>query len=139
MYEETAYCRKCGRMIRFLRTKKGKLAPVDSFSLNVVPKAEGGIFFREDGSTVRGVVVSAEGPNSVRAWQSHFVTCPEGEAFKNRQRQETWKDKQSKLAHERLEKEIAEAEAKAARRAERERKEAAQREIEDAQISLFGT
>ena len=138
MYEENAYCNKCGRPIQFLRMKSGKLMPVDGFSFQIVPGDKGGIYFKEDGSSVRGTVVSTPGPNSVKAWQSHFATCPEGEnAHRQAEKAAEKHEAETRSARERLEKEIAEAEAKAARRAEKERKEAAQRAFEKQQLSFF--
>ena len=138
MYGDPAYCKKCGRPIQFIRMKSGKLMPVDGFSFQIVPSDKGGIYFKEDGSSVRGVVVSTPGPNSVKAWQSHFVTCPEGDnAHRQAEKAAEKHEAETRSARERLEKEIAEAEAMAARRAEKERKEAAQREFRDAQTSLF--
>ena len=138
MYEENAYCKKCGRPIQFLRMKSGKLMPVDGFSFQIVPSDKGGIYFRAGGSSVRGVEVSPHGPNSVKAWQSHFVTCPEGDnAHRQAEKAAEKHAAETRAARERLEKEIAEAEAKAARRAEKERKEAAQRAFEKQQLSFF--
>lgn len=134
MYDENAYCKKCGRPIQFFRMKSGKLMPVDGFPFDIVPSDQGGIYFKVDGSSVRGVAVSSPGPNSVKAWQSHFVTCPEGEHMRQRADR---KRERTQQAHERLEKEIAEAEAKAARKAEKERREAAQHAFEDQQLSIF--
>lgn len=136
MYDEQAYCRKCGRPIRFIRTKRGKLAPVDGFSFQIVPRGDGAVWFTEDGATVRGTAVGAAGPNTVRAWQSHFVTCPEGEAFRNRKRAEGWNETQARIAREREEKKAAEDAEKAARREERQRKEAMRRENEEAQMGF---
>ena len=112
--------------------------PVDGFSLQVVPRADGAVYIDADGETVRGRVVSSAGPNTVKVWQNHFVTCPE--LVKERPKKtESWNETQSRLVRERVEKERAEAAAKAARRAEKERKEAEAREAADAQYSMFGT
>lgn len=136
MYGDPAYCKKCGQPITFIQTKRGKMMPVDGFSLQVIPDKEGPLYINADGEMIRGREVGMAGPATVKVWQSHFVTCPEL-AKERPKKGESWREKQSRLAHERLEKEIAEAEAKAARRAERERKEAAEREFADAQTSLF--
>ena len=134
---ETTYCRKCGRMIRFIRTKRGKLMPVDSFSFNVVPREHGGLYFTEDGGTIRGATVSQPGPMTVKAWQSHFGTCPELQKEKNRQAGENWNETQERLAKEAREKRDAEAAEAAARREEKERRERAIREFEDSQYNMF--
>ena len=138
MYEENAYCRKCGRPIRFLRTKKGKLMPVDGFSFNVVPKEGGTAYFNEAGERIVGAAVDKPGPNTVKAWMCHFVTCPEGEAFKNRKREESWNEMQARKIRERIEKEKTEADEKAARQEAKKRREEHQREWDAAQTSLFG-
>jgi len=138
MYGEPAYCKKCGRPISFIQTKRGKMMPVDGFSLQVIPDKDGSLYINEDGEMIRGRVVGMAGPATVKVWQSHFATCPELNKGKPR-KTETWREKQSRLAHERLEKEIAEAEAKAARREEKERKEEARRTFEELQLSFFGT
>jgi len=136
MYDETAYCRKCGRPIRFLRTKKGKLMPVDGFSFNIVPRENGTAYFNEAGERVVGMAVSGPGPNTVKAWMCHFVTCPEGEFFKNRKREESWNEMQARKVREQIEKEAAEAAEKEARRRERMEREEKQREFEEAQYSF---
>ena len=137
MYGDPSYCNKCGRPISFIQTKRGKMMPVDGFSLQIIPDKEGPLYINESGEMIRGRVVGMEGPATVKVWQSHFATCPV--LNKDRPRKtETWREKQSRLAHERLEKEIAEAEAKAARREEKQKKEATRRAFEEQQLSFFG-
>lgn len=138
MLGEAVRCRECGQYISFIRTKRGKLAPVDGFSYNIVPSERGGIYFLENGETVRGVKVSTPGPNSVRAWQHHAITCAAREAEKNAKAAEGWNETQARLAREREEKKNAEAATAAARRAEKIRKEESARAFEDQQLSFFG-
>lgn len=128
-------CRKCGKLIRFLTTKKGKQMPVDSFSVQVVPRETGALFFLPDGSTVRGVETPQAGPKTVTAYRSHFVTCPFAEQL--RKPQEGKRDAERQKIRERIEKERAEEARRAEKRAEKQRKEAEQRQAEDAQLSLF--
>ena len=122
-------CRKCGRIIEFITTKNGKQMPVDSFSVQVVPRETGALFFLPDGSTVRGVETPQAGPKTVTAYRSHFVTCPFAEQLR--------KPQERQKIRERIEKERAEEARRAEKREEKQRKEAEQRQAEDAQLILF--
>ena len=136
MYGDPVYCRQCGQMITFIKSTRGKNVPVDSFSLNVVPKEGGAAFFTEDGRRIAGVAVDTPGPNTVKAWRWHGLSCPKGAYAQKRaaQREETWGEMQARKVRERLEKEQAEAAAKEARRQERKEREEKQREFEEAQL-----
>ena len=110
--------------------------PVDSFSFNIVPRERGGLYFTEDGGTVRGVAVQTPGPETVQAWQSHFGTCPELQWEKDRKAGEDWNETQERIEREKKEKiEAAEAE-KEARKRERMEREEKQREFEEAQMGF---
>lgn len=138
MLGEAARCRECGQYISFIRTKKGKLMPVDGFSLQIVPADKGERFINEAGEMIRGTPVNVAGPRTVRVWRPHFGSCAAREKEKNRAAAEGWNQTQERLARERQEMKDAEAAAAAARRAEKERKEAAARAFEDQQLSFFG-
>ena len=140
MYGDPIYCKQCGQMITFIKSARGKYVPVDSWSINVVPKEGGAAFFTEDGRRIAGVAVDTPGPNSVKAWRWHGLTCPKGAYALKRaaQREETWNEVQARKIRERIEKEKDEADEKAARQEEKKRREEHQREWDAAQTSLFG-
>ena len=139
MSGDSAVCRRCGRAIRFNRTQRGRLMPVDDTAFLVVPTDAGELFFREDGSVVRGSPVTVSGPRTISAWKSHFATCPEIKADRSRSKGEDWNAAQDRLKAEQAARAAAEAAAKAARREEAQRREAAEREFQDSQYSLFSS
>lgn len=135
MYGEPPKCRRCGAVIRFLRTKNGKQMPVDGFSVHVAPSEDGGLFFLPDGSTIRGRETDTAGPKTVKAYRSHFATCPYGDEL--RKPKEGQRDAERAKLRARIERERAEAAEREARRKERERREAERKSAQEAQVSLF--
>ena len=135
MYGEPPKCRKCGQIIRFIRTKNGKQMPVDGFSVNVIPGTAGALFFLPDGTTIRGRETDTTGPKSVKASRSHFATCPYADEL--RKPKDGQREAERKKIRERIEKERAEEEARRIRRETKAREEAEQREAREAQTSLF--
>lgn len=74
-------CRSCGRMIVFVRSLKGKAIPCDD-------PGHPTIFF--PGTTARVVTRDGEvvtmltAPAPVEGYESHFATCTEAAAWRNR-------------------------------------------------------
>ena len=132
---EPTKCRKCGKIIQFITTKKGKQMPVDSFSLHVLPREGGSIFFLPDGNTIRGQELDRKGPNTVEAYRSHFVTCPYADQL--RKPKPDKEDERTRKIRERIEREREEAAERAAKREARAREEAERQAAQDAQLSLF--
>lgn len=66
--KDSATCRSCGAPIRFVRTTKGKLMPLDR-----EPHPDGNIELDTEGhATVHGQPPLDAGP----LYLSHFVSCP---------------------------------------------------------------
>ena len=135
MYGEPPKCRKCGKVIQFLTTRNGKKMPVDGFSVIVAPGTAGALFFLPDGSTVRGRETDTAGPKTVRAYRSHFATCPYADEL--RKPKDGQREAERAKIRERIEKERAEEEARRIRRETKAREEAERQDALDAQTSLF--
>lgn len=68
-------CRKCGKMITFVRSHRGGLVPCDSFTVRVIPDKSGRLFYLGEGKTIWGRKTDANDPGGVTAWESHYGTC----------------------------------------------------------------
>lgn len=135
MWGEPPKCRKCGRIINFIRTKKGSMMPVDGFSVCVLPYMRGTLFYTETGEQIKGYLVTPGTPKAVKAYEPHWYTCPY--ADENRKPKP-----KSTAARDAIRERIEQARADEARReAAREEKAVAERkrrEAEAAQLSFFG-
>lgn len=131
MYEPPK-CRKCGRVISFVPTKKGKLMPVDGFSVNVMPYVRGSVYYSEHGEQIRGYIVEPGTKGAVRAYSPHWYTCPF--ADENRKPRP---DKRRQAIKEQVLKERETQEARQARKDAKERQEAEMQAAVDAQCCLF--
>lgn len=75
---ENATCRSCGAPIRFVRTTKGKLMPIDR-----EPVEGGNVEIVDDG---KALVHANDAPSLLGGdrFVSHFSTCPEAEAWRSK-------------------------------------------------------
>lgn len=127
-------CRECGRIITFIKTKKGKNMPVDSFSVSVMPYEKGALYYKDNGEAVRGYLCDKGTQGAVTAHEPHWYTCPHAKDIRR-----TGKTRQQK-EDELRERILKEREATAKREAERIKKEQARKariEAELAQTSMF--
>lgn len=125
-------CRKCGRLLKFIKTKKGKHMPVDSFSVHVMPAERGALYWMENGETVRGYLCDKTAPGAVKAYEPHWYTCPFAKEMKRTPQKKTDEELRERILRER---EKAAKLAEERRRKEAEREERIQAEL--AQTSLF--
>ena len=72
---EISYCRGCGKMLKFLRTRRGALMPCDSFPVRYVPDENGTLLYNEDGTSFRGRIVDKSNTGAALAWVPHFGRC----------------------------------------------------------------
>ncbi|MFV0414296.1 MAG: hypothetical protein ACK5L3_13700 [Oscillospiraceae bacterium] len=113
-------CKGCGAPISFIKTAKGKWAPVNPRPIYFEPDPHGDIFLLNSrGEYVRGYGVPPHGvydPHRV-GYLPHWKSCPAASSFKDKQQEKTAKA------------------VEAAREAETQRaaKEAAKRELLEAQ------
>lgn len=132
MYEPPK-CRKCGRVIAFVNTKAGKQMPVDGFSVYIQPFVRGSVFYNADGTAIRGTECKAGDKGAVKAFKSHFVTCP----YRDELRKTPTKSARRENVRKMVEREREEAAAREQRRREKERRAEAERDAAAAQFSLF--
>lgn len=133
MYEPPK-CRKCGRIIRFFPTKKGKFMPVDSFCVWVMPYDRGTVFYTEDSKTVRGYLVERGTRGAVEAYQSHFASCPYADEMRKPRND---RQKAQEALRARIQKEREEERRKTAAEEAKKKAQAERREAELAQTCLF--
>lgn len=130
---DSPVCKRCGKMIRFVMTPKGKWLPCDSFSEPVVPNGAGNIYYEEDGTPFRGKRTDKDDPDAIRALVPHFATCPK----LNPPKKTEAKNAAEIIAAAKAREEAKRAEER--RKAEEKAAEAArQKEWEERQCSLFG-
>lgn len=130
---EQPKCRKCGKLLQFIKTKKGKMMPVDSFSVHVMPSGSGALYWLEDGNTVRGYLCDKTAPGAVKAYEPHWYTCPDARDLKKEAPKKNTTDEiRARILREREEQARKE---ETRRRKEAEREERIQAEL--AQTSLF--
>ena len=132
MYEPPK-CRKCGKVISFVPTKKGRQMPVDGFSVCILPYIRGSVYYTDRGEQIRGYLVEPGTKGAVRAYTPHWVTCPH--ADENRKPRP---DKRREAIKEQVAREKEVAARREARREEKATKAAEAIEAEKAQFSIFG-
>lgn len=76
MGDGCTYCKGCGRMLRFVRTKRGAWLPCEPFTVRAVPDGRGVLLYREDGTSFRGRIVDGNFPRAETACEPHFGRCP---------------------------------------------------------------
>lgn len=69
-------CRKCGAMIRFIRTAKGTTHPVDAVARVALVLSDGTV------KHGRLAVLDDDG-RAYAGYTSHFATCPHANEFRN--------------------------------------------------------
>lgn len=83
-------CESCGAQIFWIKTSKGKWLPVNRRAIMCTPVQKGGhTFVLVDGSTVQALpegAVRYDGVDSVIAFEAHFATCPDADAFRKKKR-----------------------------------------------------
>lgn len=130
---EPPKCRKCGRVIAFVTTKAGKQMPVDGFSVYIQPFVRGAVFYHEDGTQIRGTKCEKDAIGAVKAFQSHFVTCPLREEIRRTPTKSARRENIRKM----VEREREEAAAREQRREEKCRRAEEEKNAAAAQFSLF--
>lgn len=132
---EPPKCRRCGRIITFVRTRNGKQMPCDSFSVWIVPYIRGNVFYKENGEQIRGYLAKRDSAGAVEAFAPHWGTCKDPQILKKPLHS---REEERQKIRERIEKERAAEAAKEQRRQQREEKQKALREAQEAQMSIFG-
>lgn len=82
-----SYCRSCGKEIKWIRMKSGKMMPCDMPPHRFIEDKEGKyLFITQYGDTVRGVLDDRGIPDVSGHWGyiSHFATCPYAEKHRKR-------------------------------------------------------
>ena len=81
-----AYCKSCGREIRFIRMTTGKMMPVDAAPVYYEDKRNGAtVIVTEDGRLSSGHTEAVAVIGSrVRGYISHFATCPAAILYRRR-------------------------------------------------------
>lgn len=123
-------CSACGRPIQFIRTKNGKMMPIEMGEFFIVPSKHGKVYCTVNGATVRGFEASEREPGRLYVHKPHWAYCPKSET-----------KEQAAVEKARLER-IAKAKALRAleeqERAEKLRLELKKKQMEEAQLCLFG-
>lgn len=71
-----SYCSRCGRLITFVRTERGKMMPCDAARVNFTADPRGDAFvYLEDGVSAHGWVLSSVGEGTVKAYRPHWKSC----------------------------------------------------------------
>ena len=73
-------CRRCGKEIKFIKTKKGKWLPVEQELVEITPVEKlGRPYVTEDGQVIYGLPTAPEcrykGISDAKAYLCHFATC----------------------------------------------------------------
>lgn len=83
-------CKSCKTPIFWIKTIKGNWLPVNRRAILATPVQKGGhTFVRADGSTIQALpegTVPYDGVDSVVAFEAHFATCPDADAFRKKRR-----------------------------------------------------
>lgn len=78
-------CRGCGADIRWIKTKAGKLIPVNPDPTYLVDGNGTDIIVTEDGLIANGTICPVPvSPGHRVGWVSHFATCPMAAGFRRR-------------------------------------------------------
>lgn len=78
-----AICKRCGKEIKFFKTKKGKWVPVDCEQVIIIPVEKfGKPYMTEDGRLINGLPTAPnciyKGISDIKVNLCHSVTCPYG-------------------------------------------------------------
>lgn len=83
MRQDTVYCKSCGAMIIFHRTKRGKQMPCNTPSVSYVADPRGtDTIMTFDGEIERGYILHDGTENDARGYVPHFATCKNPQAKK---------------------------------------------------------
>ena len=74
--------RSCGRPIDFIRTKNGKLMPVDLPAVIIIPEEKGGNFVTRAGEIIHGKEVKYHCDGSLTVYRTYWATCPAANNFR---------------------------------------------------------
>ena len=79
-------CRGCGAEINWIRTRSGKLIPVDPQPVFFADGAGKEIVVTADGMISNGILCRGGNvpPGKRTGWKSHFATCPMADQFRRR-------------------------------------------------------
>lgn len=81
---QRGYCKGCGRPVYWVKTKRGKVMPVNTLPARFWYNPYG----RYKLMTVTGEIVSCDltgkGKESGVGYTSHFATCPNAQDYRNR-------------------------------------------------------
>ena len=130
---EPPKCRKCGRVITFVTTKKGSQMPVDGFSVSVLPYMRGSVYYTDRGEQLRGYLVPPGTKGAVSAFTPHWYTCPYADELRRKK-----PDRRREAIKAQVEREREQTARREARREEKAAKAAEALEAQGAQFSLFG-
>ena len=75
-----AKCRRCGKEIKFIKTKKGKWLPVEQELVEITPVEKiGKPYVTEDGQVIHGLPTVPncryKGISDIKAYLCHFANC----------------------------------------------------------------
>ena len=75
-----AICKRCGKEIKFIKTKKGKWLPVEQEMVVITPVEKiGRPYITEDGQMVYGLPTAPDccyaGISDIKAYLCHFANC----------------------------------------------------------------
>ena len=75
-----AICKRCGKEIKFIKTKKGKWLPVEQEMVVITPVEKiGRPYITEDGQMVYGLPTAPDccytGISDMKAYLCHFANC----------------------------------------------------------------
>lgn len=127
-----SYCSRCHALIYWGKTKNGKMIPLEQDGW-AIPNPGGDVLWDDMGQQFRGVPTAGKIPGAVKIYRPHFIFCPYADRFRKPRKKTEWERVQDA---KRAEEETRRQEL-AAKKAEKERVAAAQREFEEKQVSLF--
>ena len=92
-----ATCKRCGKEIKFIKTKKGKWMPVDIEIVIITPVQKvGKPYLTEEGQMIYGLPTAPncvyKGFSDVKAYKCHFASCLYGDRFKKKMDEKLQKD-----------------------------------------------
>ena len=121
-FDDVAYCRMCGRMIKFIWTKNAKRMPCDSFSVTIIPDRNGKLYYEAEQRPIYGKKCDPDEPGAVRVFEPHYYTCPKQIPKRAKQSKAESEAEAEKARQAKMQAEKAKAE-EAAQRREMERRQ----------------
>ena len=78
-------CRACGAPISWIKTRSGRVMPVNAMGERYKPEPEGkALFVTKDGRVERGTRYPDRNLNVCIGYISHFATCPKAEEMRKK-------------------------------------------------------